>query len=164
MEKWLKEMYSSLPLPGLLGRFEDLGDWHGSGMDRGPNGIPKETKVSIAKEINRSVDEADAYINTTIGMQINRMKTILYLFENTYPDTLSTLDPPNKECKALIKDLQKSCDFAAKYLQLAIKYWNDDSRLKYASMEGAFIAANELKDSAINRYISLGGKMPETTE
>ena len=155
VESWLTEMSGLFNL--FLGYFDNAEQGRREGVDWGVDHVSPEARSKLAENAGVS-HVTDGYVTTSIGLFVMRMKKAwvgLPLLANE----LQQVHAPSKDCKKVQQDLGKAIKLFQGYVRLAIEGTPTSSRSKLVAAEPFFISAGEMKVRALQKFISLGGKV-----
>jgi hypothetical protein len=155
MTSWLTEMRGLFNI--FLGYFDSAEDGRREGVDKGVDHVSPESRAKLAANAGMS-NVPDEYVETSVGLFVMRMKKAwgglpLIL------DELQQVHAPSEDYKKVQKDLEEAIKLFQGYVRLAIEGTPTSSKAKLIAAEPFFISAYEMKESALRKFISLGGKV-----
>ncbi len=152
---WLIEMRGLFNLV-LIG-FDNAEEGRREGVDKGVSHVSAKSRAKLAKKAG-VFQVTDGYVTTSVGLFVMRMKNAWGRLP-LVTDELKQVHAPSKECKKVQQDLEKAIKLFQGYVRLAIEGTPISSRSILATAEPFYISANEMKESALRKFISFGGKV-----
>ena len=155
MTLWLTQMRRLFNI--FHGYFDSAEKGCREGVDWGVNYVSPEARAKLAENAGVS-SVPDGYVTTSVGFFVMHMKGAwagLPLVLNE----LKKVHAPSKDCKKVQKDLEKAIKLFQGYVRLAIEGTPKSSKTTLAAAEPFFISAYEMKEAALRKFISLGGKV-----
>ncbi len=152
---WLTEMRGLFNL--FLGYFDNAKEGRREGVTWGVDHVSPQSRTKLAE--NAGVSHiTDGYVTTSVGLFVWRMKRA-WAGLPLVLDELKQVHAPSKDCKKVQRDLEKAITLFQGYVKLAIEGTPTSSRSKLVAAEPFFISADEMQQSALQKFISLGGKI-----
>lgn len=155
MASWLTEMRGLFNI--FLGYIDNAEEGRREGVNKGVAHVSPESRAKLAENAGVS-HVTDAYVTTSVGLFVMRMKKA-WVGLPLLVDELKQVHSPSKDCKKVQQDLEKAIKLFQGYVRLAIEGTPTSSRSTLIAAEPFFISANEMKERALQKFISLGGKV-----
>ena len=155
MISWLTEMRGRFNI--FLAYFDWAEQGRREGVDWGVAHVSPEARAKLAENVGVS-SVSDAYVETSVGSFVMHMKRA-WVGLPLLLDELKKVNAPSKDCKKVQKDLEKAIKLFQGYVRLAIEGTPKSSKAMLVAAEPFFISAYEMKEGALRKFISLGGKV-----
>ena len=155
MTSWLTEMRRLFNI--FHGYFDSAEKGRREGVDWGVDHVSPEARAKLAENAGVS-SVPDAYVETSVGFFVRHMKQA-WVGLPLVIDKLKKVHAPSKDCKKVQKDLGKAIKLFQGYVRLAIEGTPKSSKAMLVAAEPFFISAYEMKEAALRKFISLGGKV-----
>ena len=155
MRSWLTEMRGLFNI--VLGYFTWAEDGRREGVSWGVKHVSPEARAKLAENAG-VLSIPDAYVETSVGFFVGHMQRA-WVGLPLVIDELKKVHAPSKDCKKLQKDLEKAIKLFQGYVRLAMEGTPPSSKATLVAAEPFFISAYEMKEVALRKFISLGGKV-----